>query len=154
MNTNLVLGSLYQPLIVGSDGKNFSLELAQIPNKPEVYQKIYIAYEGAGTAANGILTAQEKSDYKGSTCNVYSCGVSTIAGYQGSSATHSSIGIGTVYSPDGGKTLLADKTAGAIGISFGQLKDSTSSSSSLNNLGSAVIDGLLIQHMKIKTTGL
>ncbi len=142
LNTNLVLGSLYQPLIVGSDGKNFSLELARIPNKESIYKKIYTDYDGID------------SSYLGSTCNVYTCGTSTVAGYQGSSATHSSISMGTVYSPDSGKTLLADKTAGAIGISFGQLKDSTSASSPMNNLGSAVIDGVLIQHLKITTKGL
>ena len=40
LNTNLVLGNLYQPLIVGSDGKNFSLELARIPNKESIYKQI------------------------------------------------------------------------------------------------------------------
>lgn len=141
LNTNLVLGSLYQPLIVSSDGTNFSLELARIPNNPAVYKKIYTDYSGADAT------------YTGSTCNVYTCGTSSIAGYQGNTATHSSISIGTVYSPDAGKTLLADKTAGAVGISFNQLNNATTSNAS-NNLGSAVIDGLLIQHMKITTKGL
>ncbi|MFH4095054.1 hypothetical protein WAI78_22635, partial [Acinetobacter baumannii] len=49
--------------------------------------------------------------YKGSTCNVYSC----------ANPTHSSIAIGTVYSPDNGKTLLANTSEGAIGVSFGRL---------------------------------
>ncbi|MFW2011286.1 hypothetical protein [Acinetobacter bereziniae] len=141
LNTNLVLGSLYQPLILGSDGTNFSLELARIPNKESIYKQIYTDYTGAD------------SSYKGSTCNVYNCGSSSISGYQGSSATHSSISIGTVYSPDAGKTLLADKSAGAVGISFNQLSNA-STSNAQNNLGSAVIDGMLIQHMKITTKGL
>ena len=142
LNTNLVLGSLYQPLILGSDGKNFSLELARIPNKESIYKEIYTDYTGADTS------------YKGSTCNVYNCGTSTVAGYQGSTATHSSISIGSVYSPDAGKTLLADKTAGAVGVSFNQLSNSTTAANAQNNLGSAVIDGILIQHMKITTKGL
>ncbi len=61
-NINLVLGTLYQPLVLGSDGKNFSLEIARIANKPEIYKQIYTDYSGADTS------------YKGSTCNVYQCG--------------------------------------------------------------------------------
>ncbi|MDP9804880.1 hypothetical protein [Acinetobacter calcoaceticus] len=98
-NINLVLGNLYQPLILGSDGKNFSIEIARIANKPEIYKQIYTDYTGADTT------------YKGSTCNVYSC----------VNPTHSSIAIGTVYSPDNGKTLLANTGEGAIGVSFGRL---------------------------------
>lgn len=98
-NINLVLGNLYQPLILGSDGKNFSIEIARIANKPEIYKQIYTDYTGADTT------------YKGSTCNVYSC----------ANPTHSSIAIGTVYSPDNGKTLLANTSEGAIGVSFGRL---------------------------------
>ncbi|RSN80434.1 hypothetical protein EA770_15160 [Acinetobacter baumannii] len=116
LNTNLVLGNLYQPVILGSDGKNFSLEVARIPNKESIYKKIYTDYTGADTS------------YKGSTCNVYQCGSNISLGgktYQGSNATHSSIGIGTVYSDDGGTTLQAFKgtdTQDAVGISFGSLK--------------------------------
>lgn len=98
-NINLVLGNLYQPLVLGSDGKNFSIEIARIANKPEIYKQIYTDYTGAD------------STYKGSTCNVYSC----------VNPTHSSITIGTVYSPDNGKTLLANTGEGAIGVSFGRL---------------------------------
>jgi hypothetical protein len=129
-NINLVLGNLFQPVILGSDGKNFSLEIARIPNKPEIYKKIYTDYSGTDAT------------YLGSTCNVYQCGTSEISGYQGGSprtnysttalsnkklATHSSISIGSVYSSDGGKTLTAYKgTTGvddAIGISFGNLQN-------------------------------
>ncbi|MFH4176161.1 hypothetical protein WAJ79_24760, partial [Acinetobacter baumannii] len=45
-NINLVLGNLYQPLILGSDGKNFSIEIARIANKPEIYKQIYTDYTG------------------------------------------------------------------------------------------------------------
>ncbi|NNP68505.1 hypothetical protein [Acinetobacter sp. Ac_5812] len=119
-NINLVLGNLYQPVILGSDGRNFSLEIARIPNKPEIYKKIYTDYSGADTS------------YLGSTCNIYKCGDSTISGYQGGSArtdyslnngtklaTHSSISIGTAYSPDGGNTLLAYSGVESMGIFFG-----------------------------------
>ena len=119
-NINLVLGNLYQPMILGSDGTNFSLEIARIPNKPEIYKKIYTDYSGSDTS------------YLGSTCNIYQCGDSTITGYQGGSprtdyalangtklATHSSISIGTAYSPDGGKTLRAYDGFESMGIFFG-----------------------------------
>jgi hypothetical protein len=130
-NINLVLGSLYQPVILGSDGKNFSLEVTRIPNKEEIYKKIYTDYTGTDAS------------YLGSTCNVYQCGTSEISGYQGGSprddysassltnkklATHSSISIGTVESLDGGKTLQAFKgtaTQDAIGISFGLIPTGT-----------------------------
>ena len=128
-NINLVLGNLFQPVILGTDGRNFNLEIARIPNKPEIYKKIYTDYSGTDAT------------YLGSTCNVYQCGTSEISGYQGGSprtnysttalsnkklATHSSISIGSVYSSDGGKTLQAYKgTLGvddAVGISFGNLQ--------------------------------
>ena len=119
LNTNLVLGNLYQPVILGSDGKNFSLEVTRIPNKESIYKQIYTDYTGLD------------SSYKGSTCNVYQCGNNVTLGgktYQGSNATHSSISIGTVYSDDGGKTLQAFKgnsTQDAVGISFGSLSSGT-----------------------------
>ena len=132
-NINLVLGSLYQPLTVGTDGQNITLEIARIPNKESIYKQIYTAYAGA----TGNLTAAQIAEYKGSTCNIYQCGTSTVAGYQGSNATHSSISIGTVYSPDGGKTLQAfkgDATTDAIGISFGRLQSGSISFTSSNTL--------------------
>ncbi|RZF52663.1 hypothetical protein EXE30_08820 [Acinetobacter halotolerans] len=119
LNTNLVLGNLYQPVILGSDGKNFSLEVARIPNKESIYKQIYTDYTGLDPS------------YKGSTCNIYQCGNNVTLGgktYQGSNATHSSISIGTVYSDDGGKTLQAFKgnsTQDAVGISFGSLSSGT-----------------------------
>ena len=152
LNTNLVLGSLYQPLILGSDGKNFSLEIARIPDVPAIYQKIYTNYDDPNPKTNG--------GYLGSTCNVYQCGMPVIEGYQGGSPqtdyaamngtlpTHSSISIGTV-TQGVNNTLQADKSANAVGVSFGK----TGTTGSVN-LGSAAIDGLLIQHMKITTTGL
>lgn len=149
LNTNLVLGSLYQPLILGSDGKNFSIELARIPNKPEVYQKIYTDYDNPGS-----------STYLGSTCNVYKCGNNGLAGYQGNNATHSSISIGSTVYDASKNSLSAYKGADATGISFGAINPIPQSTgaqlpaASLNNLGSAVIDGVLIQHLKITTKGL
>lgn len=154
LNTNLVLGSLYQPLVLGSDGKNFSLELARIPNKASIYTKIYTRY--AGDSGDSGVT------YYGSTCNVFVCGTSALAGYQGGSPTsdysalasnatlptHSSISIGSV-TQGANNLLIADKSASAVGISFGK-----SGTSGAVNMGSAVIDGLLIQHMKITATGL
>ena len=154
LNTNLVLGSLYQPLVLRSDGKNFSLELARIPNKASIYTKIYTRY--AGDSGDSGVT------YYGSTCNVFVCGTSALAGYQGGSPTsdysalasnatlptHSSISIGSV-TQGANNLLIADKSASAVGISFGK-----SGTSGAVNMGSAVIDGLLIQHLKITATGL
>ncbi|MCH7328609.1 hypothetical protein [Acinetobacter modestus] len=138
-NINLVLGSLYQPVILGSDGKNFSLEITRIPNKEEIYKKIYTDYTGLDAS------------YLGSTCNVYQCGTSELTGYQGGSprddysataltnkklATHSSISIGTVETPDGGKTLQAFKgnaTQDAIGISFGLIPTGTTNIAAKTN---------------------
>ena len=120
LNANLILGSLYQPLTFGSDGKNFSMEIARIPNKESIYKKIYTDYTGIDKT------------YLGSTCNVYQCGSNGLTGYQGNNATHSSISIGTAYSQDGGKTLLADSTAGAVGVSFGKLVGGGSRAASQN----------------------
>lgn len=219
LNVNLVLGSLYQPLTVGTDGQNITLELARIPNKESIYKKIYTAYPGA----TGNLTASQIAEYKGSTCNIYQCGTSSVAGYQGSNATHSSITIGSTVYNSATNTLEAYKGVEAVGISFGQLGSGSASTSAQtyrdvqqrtrgtsrdfwgtysydawggwsnlpvgssaqynlkayspntwtqqaplsepayvtpqssvpsNNFGSAVIDGLLIQHMKITTKGL
>lgn len=139
-NINLVLGNLFQPVILGSDGKNFSLEIARIPNRPEIYKKIYTDYSGTDAT------------YLGSTCNVYQCGTSEIANYQGGSprtdysaatlvnkklATHSSISIGSVYSPDSGKTLTAYSGEGALGISFGKLVTSTATNTTTAQLTEA-----------------
>lgn len=152
LNANLVLGSLYQPLILGSDGKNFSLELTRIPNKAEIYKKIYTDYDNPNS-----------KEYLGSTCNVYKCGNNGLTGYQGNNATHSSITIGSTVYDSSKNTLTAYKGTGttndAIGISFGALNPIAQPNVGTlppagKNLGSAVIDGVLIQHLKITTKGL
>lgn len=126
MNVNLVLGNLYQPLMLSTDGNNFSIELARIPNVQEVYRRIYTRYENIDPAAS----VDSGVTYLGSTCNIYQCGTSTVAGYQGSSATHSSITIGsTNYDPATNK-LSADKSIGAYGVSIGELKSGTGLASS------------------------
>ncbi len=130
-NVNLVLGSTYQPLTLGSDGKNFTIELARIPNKPEVYTQIYTRYAG-DTGDSGVV-------YRGSTCNVYQCGTSGIAGYQGNNAplptsatsgtyynaTHSSISIGSTNYDSTNNILTAYSGPDAIGVSFGALTSTT-----------------------------
>ena len=144
-NINLVLGNMYQPFIVGSEGNNIILEVTRIPNIPSIYNEIYQNYGGGlGTTA-----------LKGNTCNVYQCGtpiknISTdqTAAYQGRTATHSSISIGSVNYETGTNRMRANESSNAIGIRF---KDPNGTA---KNLGSAVIDGVLIQHLKIKTTGL
>jgi hypothetical protein len=147
-NINLVLGNMYQPFIVGSEGNNIILEITRIPNVASVYNEIYQNYgDGLGT-----------TDLKGNTCNVYQCGATinknstdTSASYQGRTATHSSIAIGTVERIPGTNRLRANEAGNATGVMF---KDISGNSATNKNLGSAVIDGVLIQHLKIKTTGL
>lgn len=144
-NINLVLGNMYQPFIVGSEDNNIILEVTRIPNIASIYNEIYQNYgEGLGT-----------TDLKGSTCNVYQCGTAiknhstdTAANYQGRNATHSSITMASAERIAGTNRLRAVETPNAVGVVF---KDANGTS---KNLGSAVIDGVLIQHLKIKTTGL
>ena len=149
LNANLVLGSLYQPLILGSDGANFSLELTRIPNKEDIYREIYTDYDNPNSNV-----------YQGSTCNVYNCGNNGLTGYQGNNATHSSITIGSTVYDASKNTLTAYKGADAVGVSFGAMRPVAQNSgvtappANFKNMGSAVIDGVLIQHLKITTKGL
>lgn len=139
-NINLVLGNMYQPFIVGSEGNNIILEVTRIPKVASIYNQIYQNYgDGLGT-----------SDLKGSTCNVNSCGTAIdIKGtsYQGRNATHSSIAIGTTERLSN-NMLRAKDGADATGVVFKGVDGS------IKNLGSVAIDGVLIQHLKIRTTGL
>lgn len=112
-NINLVLGNLFQPLTFGASGNNITMELARIPNKESIYKEIYTDYTGLDTS------------YKGSTCNIYRCGTSAVAGYQGSNATHSSITIGSTLYNSTNNTLEAYQGLSAVGISFGILQDNT-----------------------------
>ena len=144
-NINLVLGTMDQPFIVASDGNNIILEVTRIPNVPEIYNKIYQNY-GPTLGSTSL---------KGSTCNVYQCGeaiknVSTDASalYQGRTATHSSIAIGSTERIPGTNLLRAKQDNNSTGIMF------KNANGDIKNYGSAVIDGVLIQHLKIKTTGL
>ncbi|WP_441374598.1 hypothetical protein [Acinetobacter lwoffii] len=144
-NINLVLGNMYQPFVVGSEGNNIILEVTRIPNIPAIYNQIYQNYGGG----LGI------TDLKGSTCNVYSCGTpiknnvsDTTALYQGRNATHSSISIGTTERISGTNMLRAKDGVNSTGIVFKNTEGVS------KNFGSAVIDGVLIQHLKIRTTGL
>lgn len=147
-NINLVLGNMYQPFVVGSEGNNIVLEVTRIPNVPEIYNKIYQNYEdGKG----GYLGS---TAFTGSTCNVVSCGTplkanvnDSTAMYQGRNATHSSIAMGTVERLPN-NMLRAKDHDNATGVVFKGV-DGTA-----KNLGSVAIDGVLIQHLKFKTTGL
>lgn len=144
-NINLVLGSLYQPLILGvaPDGRNLVVEVTRIPNVQSIYSQIYTRYPG-DTGDSGVT-------YKGSTCNAYSCGSAQTYGgvtYQGNNATHSSIAIGTMNYDATNNLVTASSASTATGVQF------TSPSGATTNLGSATIDGLLIQHLKMTTKGL
>ncbi|WP_205671790.1 hypothetical protein [Acinetobacter sp. WCHAc010052] len=219
-NVNLVLGNMYQPYILSSEGNNIALEVTRIPNVPAIYKKIYTFYDDAeistgNIAANttyykvidgkytpgldisnanrynkgtdGKYTASTtgsyvrvgnsyvqlemngtafkaysstdltnlKKSYEGSTCNVASCGTngaSITAGtvttkYQGTNATHSSISVGSVALDPVTNLLKAKTDANSTGVVFRGPTGNV-------NLGSAAIDGVLIQHLKFKTTGL
>ncbi|GAA5182612.1 hypothetical protein GCM10023345_08990 [Acinetobacter kookii] len=169
-NINLVLGNMYQPFILGSEGNNIILEITRIPNVPEIYSQIYTYYSDTDSTTvlkdknnqniamvdkDGVTYTTLSSYLKGSTCNVYSCGteIATTANnitttYQGRNATHNSITIGTVERSATGNLLNANKTADATGVVFKNINGQAT------NLGSVAIDGVLIQHLKIKTTGL
>jgi hypothetical protein len=164
-NINLVLGNMYQPFIFASEGNNIILEITRIPNVASIYNQIYQNYKNVNYRPNdpayntkyGLTEYLGNSNLKGSTCNVYSCGTElkgsdsdTTARYQGRNATHSSISIGTVERLPG-NLLNANKGANATGIMF---KSSSANGTEFKNFGSVAIDGVLIQHLKIKTTGL
>lgn len=154
LNVNLVLGSLYQPLVLGTDGRNITLELTRIPNKASIYNKIYTDYSAT--------VAAPSATYLGSTCSQFYCGNAVTGSstsvaaeitalnnlYQGNNATHSSITMGTVNYNAANRTITADSTATAKGVTF------TSPTGTATNLGSVAIDGLLIQHLKFTTKGL
>ena len=148
-NINLVLGNMYQPFVLGSEGSNIFLEVTRIPNVPNIYKKIYTNYDMPYSSLSAT------SEYQGSTCNVYVCGFntssltsgSTTINYQGNNATHSSIAIGTVERLPN-NMLRAKDHDNSTGVVFKGV-DGTA-----KNLGSVAIDGVLIQHLKFKTTGL
>lgn len=117
-NINLVIGSQWQPLVMGvaADNKNLTLEVTRIPNVASVYKEIYTDYTGADAS------------YKGGTCSVYWCGGDGNG--ISKNATHSSITLGTtlytapVNTTGANKTPLsvsAYKGADAAGVSFGSL---------------------------------
>lgn len=156
-NINLVLGNMYQPFILASEGNNIILEVTRIPKVPAIYSQIYTWYPDTDPnpqfqSGTGLTTAS----FKGSTCNVSYCGsnfsdittgTSTVR-YQGTNATHSSIAMGSVTRNTTTNLLNANRGAEATGVVF------KSPTGTAVNLGSAVIDGVLIQHLKFKTTGL
>lgn len=145
LNLNLVLGSLYQPIIIGSDGKNFSLELSRIANKAEIYRKVYIDYDNLNS-----------STYKGSVCNIYKCGSNSSGKYQGNNATHSSITVGKTNYDANRNSLTANKDSNPVGINWEipWIDNNSRLNPNSINLGSGVIDGVLIQHLKITSKGL
>lgn len=158
-NINLVLGNMYQPLVLGSKENNIIIEVTQIPNVADIYNQIYQKYPDIDYRVkngNDELVLEVNPDLlKGSTCNVYSCGTSikanssdTVGSFQGRNATHSSIAIGTVERLPHTNMLRAKDDVTSTGVVF---KDAAGNS---KNFGSAVIDGVLIQHLKITTTGL
>ena len=131
LNANLVLGSLYQPLVLDASGGNFSIEVTRVPNSQAIYRQIYTRYsdiDPAATVDNGVV-------YLGSTCNVYRCSADSsgnavniaLAGsnYQTNTATHGSISIGSTVYDAAKNQLFADKGIESFGVSFGELNSET-----------------------------
>ena len=155
---NLVLGQLYQPLIFDAEGKNLVLEIARLPKKAIAYNKIYTDYTN--------LEAGNLPTTEGTTCSYYYCGTSNganttpvrahNASYQGQNATHSSIAIGEVTfaaytgaaAPYGGRLVPSTAANPAAAVKF------VDPAGVVTNLGTAAIDGFLVQHLKITTKGL
>ena len=150
-NVNLVIGSIWQPLIVGvaADNKNLYMEVTRIPDKPEIYKEIYSAYSGA----RGSMSIADFAALNGSTCNIYQCGgTTTTGGYQTSNnayfyenngtltklnvknATHSSITVGTVNYDKTNNLLTAYDGSDSIGVSFGALSNTLSVTTLSNTL--------------------
>lgn len=148
---NLVLGSLHQPVIFDANGKNLVLEIARIPKKEIAYRELYTNY--AALEAGG-----DPGIYKGSTCSYYYCGTPrAVAGvsYQGQTASSSSIAIGdTTFQPyTGAAAAFGGRIVPSTGLNPAGVKFTTPTGT-VTNLGTAVIDGFMVQHLRIRTTGL
>lgn len=150
-NINLVIGSQWQPLVLGvaSDNKNLSLELTRIPDVASVYKEIYTDYTGADAS------------YKGGTCSLYWCGGDGNG--ISKNATHSSITLGTTLytapvNTGANKTPLsvsAYKGADAAGVSFGSLnavQGQTQTNTGSTNTSAFVTEAQWIQRVNNTAT--
>jgi hypothetical protein len=122
LDINMIVGvQHYQPVFLDNaanvddpatswnETKNFSIEVARIPNVPNVYNAFYEDYSSIALGQVGAKTCQNTTP---------DC----------SGATHSQIRINDIYFNDVSGTKV--------------------------DLGSVNINGLMIQHMKITTTGI
>ncbi len=151
---NLPLGQPnYQPLMLSSDSTGVVLELARIPNNAGAYNQFYVNYDGTSTP--GLTPAQGK-------CAQARCPTT---------ATHGSIAIGDVYYNNSATLNAATNTpaysynalytssgaqagTGVVGVTFKAPVASGGTATNGVNLGTAAIDGLMIQHLKMTLTGL
>ncbi len=129
-NAYLPMGMLdYQNIVVSSapahDG-NFSIELMQIPNVANVYNNFY-----CGTSLTSGGACATNAD--GSVANP-------------NPLSHGFIQMGTPLS-NGSVDMSTSGTSTSNGLFF------QSPSGAVTNLGTVQINGLLIQHLKITTTG-
>lgn len=141
LNANMVLGSLYQPLIFDTNNGNFTIEVSRIPNDQRVYSQIYTRYnfDTAGSIPGGGAVPDSGVTYLGSTCNIYRCSGSNSGvaenmnlgglNYQKSTATHSSLTSGATNYNAATNQLFAEKGIGSYGISFGSLENGLNLSS-------------------------
>lgn len=140
---NLPLGQLhYQPLVLDATASgNVIIELARIPNNASAYNEFYVNYTGisdaelsSGVVANATVsgrTAAQRAAELAKLCTGTYCGSASISG------------TGTV--------INATPTHGSLSMGNVTFRSPTNTAV---DLGSASIQGLMIQHLKLTTTGL
>ena len=131
MDFNMPVGHLhYQPVIFDNDAAgNMVIEELRIPNNPTVYNYAYqnYGYAGVDPASAGVNNPAPNVPAKMCTNTTLNC----------DDATHGQVSFGKVeFKDNAGASVLVKNNLGT------------------GALASAKIDGIFIQHLKIKTLGL
>jgi len=150
MDINMIVGvQHYQPLTLDNaanvdnvatpsdETRNLSIELVRIPNTPSVYGAFYRNYASS--------TAPELAK------------MCTNATLDCTAATHGQLRMGNVTFKDpGGATSWAYTRPPNLpsGPKDNLVYDNGGADTANGNIGSLMIDGLMIQHLKITTTGI
>lgn len=126
LDVNLPLGQLhYQPLVLDATASgNVIIELARIPNNPAAYNEFYVNYAGITNAELDAGTGSTAAE----TAQLAKICSPTVCGTSTITPTHGTISMGNV--------TFRSTTGATV------------------DLGSAKIQGLMIQHLKLTTTGL
>ncbi len=136
LDVNLPIGQLhYQPLTVRKGaGSNLVFELMRIPNNPAVYRRFYGS--GADNVIGGTITPNPNNTTfvapVAGTEKYNALCTSTFCGTPNLPATHGSVSVGNITFRSAGAT----STTGNVDV------------------GSVNVSGLLINHLKLTTTGL